>query len=128
MCVPSAPKCPATLSHLKQIPARILEPRCETPGEREDLGCLERHSARLQRLERHLAILHLDGIDRRARVGPARCAWLQNELEVLSLDGDRQESRSVGGRVVTALLEADDIRVEVESFVLIARRCGFASE
>ena len=38
ICAPSALKCPATLSHLKQIPVRILEPRGVTPGELKDLG------------------------------------------------------------------------------------------
>jgi hypothetical protein len=47
ICAPSAPKCPATLSHLKQIPVRILKPRGVTPGELKDLGWLEVHSARL---------------------------------------------------------------------------------
>ena len=98
MCTPSAPKCPATLSHLKQIPVRILEPRGVTPGELEDLGCLELHFARFKRLERHSAIFHLDGINRGTRLGPAGCAWPQNELEVLPLDADGQESRSVGCR------------------------------
>src|SRR5918993_3126709 len=138
LCAPSAPKCPATLSHLKQIPVRILEPRGVTPGELKDLGWLEVHSARLQRLERHPAILHLDGINRGTPLGPAGCAWPQNELEVLPLDADGQESRSsVGCWVVTPFLETDDIRVEVERLVLIAhqqrhvhhffqhRRCSF---
>src|SRR5215203_4663662 len=122
ICAPSAPKCPATLSHLKQIPVRILEPRGVTPGELKDLGWLEVHSARLQRLERHPAILHLDGINRGTQLGPAGCAWPQNELEVLPLDADGQESRSVGCWVVTPLLETDDIRVEVERLVLIAHQ------
>lgn len=64
LCAPSEPKCPATLSYLKQIPVQILEPRGVTPGELKDLGWLEVHSARLQRLERHPAILHLNGINR----------------------------------------------------------------
>jgi len=38
---PSAPKFPATLSHLKQIPIRVLEPRGATPGELKDFGWLE---------------------------------------------------------------------------------------
>src|SRR5829696_9722523 len=114
LCAPSAPKCPATLSHLKQIPVRILEPRGVTPGELKDLGWLEVHSARLQRLERYPAILHLDGINRGTQLGAAGCAWPQDELEVLPLDADGQESRSVGCWVVTPLLETDDIRVEVE--------------
>src|SRR5262245_21044844 len=116
----SATKWSATLSNLKQISIRILEPRGVTPRELEDLGCLERHSARLQRLERRQAVFHLDGIDGRARLGPAGCAWPENELEVLTVDADRQESRSVRCLVVPPLLEADDIRIEVERLVLIA--------
>src|SRR5215216_1079534 len=122
ICATSEPRCPATLSHLKHIPVRILEPRGVTPGELKDLGWLELHSARLQRLECHPAILHLDGINRGTRLGPAGCAWPQNELEVLPLDADGQESRSVGCWVVTPLLETDDIRVEVERLVLIAHQ------
>src|SRR5215207_9792874 len=114
------PQCPATLSHLKLIPVRILEPRNVTPGELEDLGWFELHSARLQRLERHPAIFHLDGINRGPRLAPGGCAWPQNELEVLPLDAAGQESRSGGCRVATPLLEADDIRVEVARLVLIA--------
>jgi hypothetical protein len=64
ICAPLAPKLPATLSHLKQIPVRILEPRGVTPGELEDLGWLELHSARLQRLEHHPDIFHLDRVNR----------------------------------------------------------------
>src|ERR687896_2569817 len=72
ICAPSLePKCPATLSHLKQIPVRILEPRSVTPGELKDLGWLEVHAALLQRLERHPAIVHLDGINRGTGLGPA---------------------------------------------------------
>src|SRR5829696_6447178 len=123
ICAPSAPKCPATLSHLKQIPVRILEPRGVTPGELKDLGWLEVHSARLQRLEGHPAILHLDGIKRGTGLGPAGCAWPQNELEVLPLDADGQESRSsVGCWVVTPLLQTDDIGVELQRLVLIAHQ------
>jgi hypothetical protein len=36
--VPSAPERPAALSHLQQIPVRILEPRGVPPGKVEDLG------------------------------------------------------------------------------------------
>jgi hypothetical protein len=88
----------ATLSHLKQISVRILEPRGVTPGELEDLGWLELHSAGLQRLERFPAIFHLDGVNRGTLLGPCGCAWPQNELEVLPLDANGQESRSVGCR------------------------------
>ena len=91
----SEPKLPATLSHLKQIPVRILEPRGGTPGNSR-IGWIEGHSARLQRLERHPDIFHLDGINRGTQLGPGGCAWPQNELEVLTLDADGQESRSVG--------------------------------
>src|SRR5215208_6802557 len=123
LCAPSLePKCPATLSHLKQIPVRILEPRGVTPGELKDLGWLEVHSARVQRLEGHPAIVHLDGIKCGTGLGPAGCAWPQNELEVLPLDAHGQESRSVRCWVLTPLLEADDIRVEVERLVLIAHQ------
>jgi hypothetical protein len=104
ICAPSA----ATLSHLKQISVRILEPRGVTPGVLEDLGWLELDSARLQRLERHPAIFHLDGVNGGTQLGPGGCAWPQNEVEVLPLDADGQESRSLGCREVTPLLEADD--------------------
>src|ERR671921_1096470 len=122
ICAPSAPKYPAALSHLKLISVRILEPRSVTPGELKDLGWLEVHSTPLQRLERLPDIVHLDGINRGTQLGPARCAWPQNELEVLPLDADRQESRSVGCWEVTPLLKTDDIRVEVERLVLIAHQ------
>src|SRR4029450_11826069 len=92
----SAPKCPVTLSHLKQIPVRILAPRCVTPGEVEDLGWRELQASRFQGLECGLAILHLDGIKRGTRLRRARCAWPQNELEVLPLDADRRELRAAG--------------------------------
>jgi hypothetical protein len=64
-------------------------------------------TARLQRLERFPAIFHLDGIDRGTQLGRGGCAWPQSELEVLPLDADGQESRSVGCRGVKPLLEAD---------------------
>jgi RNA polymerase sigma-70 factor, ECF subfamily len=51
---------------------------------------------------------------------PAGRAWPENELEVLPLHADCQESRSVRSRIVTSLLEADCIRVEVERLVLTA--------
>src|SRR5262245_30751951 len=50
-------KCPANLSHLKLIPDRIPEQRGITPGELKDLGWLELHPARLQRLEGRTANL-----------------------------------------------------------------------
>src|SRR5262245_19133799 len=116
----SAPGCTATLSYLKQISVRIVEPRGVPPGELEDLRCLELYSARLQRLERLLAIFHLDGVNGGTRHGPSGRAWPQNKLEVLSLDAGCQEFRSVGCRVVTPLLEADHICIEVERLILIA--------
>src|SRR4029450_13851436 len=122
ICAASAPKCPVTLSHLKQIPVRILESRCVPPGEVEDLGWLELHASRFQGLECGLAILHLDGIKRGTRLGRARCAWPQNELEVLPFDADRQESRSVGCRVITPLLKADNVRIKLERPVLVAHQ------
>ena len=87
-----------------------------------DLGWLELHPARLQRLERHPAIFHLDRIKHGPLLGLGGCAWPQNELEVLPLDADGQESRAVGCRGVKPLLEADDVRVEVERLVLIAHQ------
>src|SRR4029450_13998321 len=62
-CVASEPKLPSTLTHLKPIPVRILEPRDGTPWELEDLGWLELHSAGLQRLETHPAFFPLDGVN-----------------------------------------------------------------
>jgi hypothetical protein len=74
VCAPSQAKLPFTLSHLKQVPIRILEPRSGTPGELEDLGWLEPHSARFQRLERRPDVFHLDRIDRGTCLAP--CAPL----------------------------------------------------
>ena len=78
---------------------------------------LELHAARLQRLERLPAIPRLDGVRRRDaalyRLGLPGGPWPENQLEVLTLDGDGQEPRSVGCRVVDPLLEAKDVRVEV---------------
>jgi hypothetical protein len=45
-------------------------------------------------------------------------------LEVLTVDADGEEPRSVGRRVVDALLEAEDVRVEVERPVLVADEHG----
>jgi hypothetical protein len=45
--VASEPKLSSTLTHLKPIPVRILEPCDGTPWELEDLGWLELDSARL---------------------------------------------------------------------------------
>src|SRR5262245_12262756 len=118
----SAPKLPATLSHLKTIPVRILEPRGITPGVLEDLGRIELHATRPQRLERHSHIFDLDRVDRGPRLAPGGCARPQNEVEVLPLDADGQESRSIGCRGVSPFLEAEDIRVEVERIVLIAHQ------
>lgn len=53
--------------------------------------CLELHSARFQRLERHSAILHLDRVNRGTWLGLAGCAGPENELEVLPLYADGQE-------------------------------------
>jgi hypothetical protein len=78
ICAASEPKFAFTLSHLKQIPVRILEPRGVTPGELEDLGRLELHSARLQRLERRPDIFDLDRINGGTRLAPSGCAWPKN--------------------------------------------------
>jgi hypothetical protein len=56
---------------------------------------LELHPAGLQRLERRLAVLHLEGVDHGTLSGRARCAWPLHELGVLAFDADRQESRPV---------------------------------
>src|SRR5262245_27658345 len=122
VCALSAPKLPAALSHLKTIPIRILEPRGITPGVLEDLGRIELHATRPQRLESHSHIFDLDRVDRGPRLAPGGCARPQNEVEVLPLDADGQESRSIGCRGVDPLLEAEDICVEVERLVLIAHQ------
>src|SRR6185295_15982766 len=44
----------------------------------------------------------------------------EHELEVVALDADGQEPRPVGRRVLDALLEAEDVGVEVERLVLVA--------
>src|SRR5262249_13139405 len=90
----SAPESAAPLAQLKQVSIRILEPRGVTPGELEHLRRLERHAARLQCFERRPAIFHLDCINRGPQHSLARRAGPQNELKVLSLDADGQESRS----------------------------------
>src|SRR5262249_30143046 len=87
---PSESKLPFTLSELKQIPVRILEPCGVAPRELEDLGSIERHAARLQRLERRPDVFDLEGIDRGTGLPLCGCAWPQNELEVLALDADSQ--------------------------------------
>jgi hypothetical protein len=61
---PSEPEAPSPLSHLKQIPVGVLEPRGVTPRELEDLRRIELHPARLQSLERHLTVLHLNRVHR----------------------------------------------------------------
>jgi hypothetical protein len=55
-----------------------------------------------------------------ARVSPAR----EKEHEVLALDAHGQEPRPVGCRVVSPLLEAEDVLVEVERPVLVADEDG----
>jgi hypothetical protein len=92
--LPLEPKFLATLSHLKPIPVRILEPRGVTPGILEDLGWVELRSAGSQGLERRLAILHLDGINGGPRLAARWCPRPQNEVEILPFDADGQESRS----------------------------------
>jgi len=52
--------------------------------------------------------------------GPAGCPWPENEQEVLILETDGQEPRSIGRRVVGAFFEAKDVRVEVERPILLA--------
>src|SRR4030095_12594555 len=54
------------------------------------------------------------------RLGLPRCPWPEDQHEVLALDADSQEPRSVGCRVLGPLLEAEDVRVEVERPVLVA--------
>src|SRR5262245_65860290 len=121
MCAPSQPKRPTTLPQLNLIPIRILEPRCVTPGELEDVWWPEIHSALPQSLESRPAIFHLNRVDR-TRLTNGGSTWPQSELEVLALDADGQESRCVTVRIVAPLLEADDIRVVVERLVLIANQ------
>src|SRR5919109_4511964 len=109
-------------SQLQPVAVRILE-HCDIAPRVFEHPRIELHTARVQRLERLLAIPRLNGVRRRDavlyRLGLAGCPWPENQLEVLPLDGDGQEPGSVGCRVVGPLLEAKDLRVEVERPVLV---------
>src|SRR5204862_1484454 len=72
-------------------------------------------------------VLRIVGLDRdrrrgasHRRLGLPRCPGPQDQLEVVPLDADGQKPRPVGCRVLNALLQAKDIRVEVERLVLVA--------
>src|SRR5262249_4495187 len=91
---------------------------------RQDPGAPQQlHAAQLQRLEHLPAVADLDGVrgGRAAiyRLALSGGAWPENELEVLALDADGQEPRSVRCRAIDSLLEAKDVRVEVERLVLV---------
>src|SRR5262249_7808830 len=54
------------------------------------------------------------------RLGLARCPGPENQLEFVPLGADGQKLRPIGRRVLNPLLQAEDVRVEVERPVLVA--------
>ena len=54
------------------------------------------------------------------RILTSHAGSLPRPEDLVALDADGQEPRSVGRRVLDALLEAEDVRVEVERLVLVA--------
>src|SRR4051794_36039214 len=113
----------AALADLEPVAVRVLELRDVAPGELEHVRD-ELDPARRQLRDRLAAVVGLDR-DRRRRashrgLGLPRRPGPQDELEVVALDADGQKPRPVGCRVLDALLEAEDIRVEVQRPVLVA--------
>src|ERR1700738_1397517 len=113
----------AAFSQLQPVAVRIHEHRDIAPRVLEH-SRLELHAARLQCLERLPAIRRLDRARCRGaafyRLGLPGSPWPEHELKVLTLDSDGEEPRSIGRRVIGALLEAEEPRVEVARLVLIA--------
>src|SRR5919198_6720641 len=114
---------PSWDAQTQSVAVGILEPCDLAPRKLEHLR-LELHSARLQRLDRLPDIVRLDRVRRRDaavdRLSLPGRARPENELEVLALDADGQESRPVRRRIVEPWLEAEDVGVEVERPVLVA--------
>src|SRR4029079_5526503 len=111
------------LSDLEPVPVRVLDLRHVAPGELEDVRD-ELDAARLQLLDGLAAVVGLDGDRRRGashrQLRLPRCPGPENQLEVVSRDADGQKPRPVGCRVLNTLLEAKDVRVEVQRLVLVA--------
>src|SRR6185295_4213559 len=111
----------AALSDLQPVAVGVLELRDVPPGELEHIRD-ELDAARLELLDRLPAIVGLDRDRRRGashrRLGLPWRSGPEHELEVVALDADGQEPRPVGRRVLDALLEAEDVGVEVERLVL----------
>ena len=63
-------------------------------------------------------VIDAGGVPSPAR--PAPVSRPENEHEVVALDADGQKPRPVGCRVLDPLLQAKDVRVEVERLVLVA--------
>src|SRR3954454_4453589 len=113
----------AALAYLEPVAIGVLELRDRAPRELEHVRD-ELDPPRLQLLDRLAAIVGLDRDRRRrpshSRLGLPRRAGPENQLEVVALDADGQKPRPVGRRVLDALLEPEDVRVEVERLVLVA--------
>src|SRR5262249_3344118 len=104
------------LQQLQPVAVKILEHRDIAPRVHKHFG-IEPDAARLQRLERLLAVFRLDGVLRRDAaiytLGLPGCSWPENQREVMTFEADGHKPRSVGVRVIDPLLEAKQVRVEV---------------
>src|SRR5262245_11094337 len=113
----TSPPGSAALSHLQPVSVGVQEDRDVAPRELEDIR-LEPHATRLQHLECLPAVRRLEGVLRRnaalERGSLPRRSWPEHQLELLALEADGQEPRSVGVSEIDALLEAEQVRVEVE--------------
>src|SRR5262249_40186113 len=114
---------PAALSHLNPITVGILEPRDPPKRELDDVGWVELHAARHQRLEDAAAVFHLE-----RHLHRSGCHWRENEFEILTFDTNAQKSSSAGRRHVPPLLETDDIRIEIERVILVAHEHGYVRD